>query len=163
MHKAFTSAGRGLCSQNQCYALLPKGLLFPCVWDTRLGLWKEQYLLLPPALHWQTRWLTSGKSLHLWASWHFIFHNPAFLTLKKLVQRMLWPRYYTIIPQTKRKNTLWQLGYGYSTPIKLREVQPSGCVCFGILKTIKLFVFTTDLLDNGKMLFSQAVLVENSE
>lgn len=100
------------------------------------GTLERQYLLLPLALH-----------------WHFIFRIAAFVILKKLIQRILWARYYTIIPQTKRKSILQQLGYSYSTPIQLSEWSAAKWLCVFWHTKTKVFFFTTHLLEDGKMLF----------
>lgn len=147
MHKAFISAGRGQYSQNQCYALPSKRPPLSMHLRHQIGTLERQYPLLPLALH-----------------WHFIFRIAAFVILKKLVQRILWARYYTIIPQTKRKSTLQQLGYSYSTPIQLSEWSAAKWLCVFWHTKTKVFFFTTHLLEDGKMLFfPQAILEENSE
>lgn len=105
-HKTFTSDDRCQCFQNQCYALLPKGLPSPCIWDTWLGLWTDSgcFYSQPSADFWQ---VTSSLCFY-----HFIFHNSAFVIPKRCVQRILWASYYTVVPQMKRER--WQPGYSFS-------------------------------------------------
>lgn len=68
----------------------------------------------------------------------FVFHNSAFISLKKFVQRTLWARYYTTIPQRKWESVLQLLGCRNSTLSKAQRCISLCCVTLKSYQTLFL-------------------------